>query len=164
MKAIYLACQAALAAKVPAIRWVDFDMGQLDQPTPPVSYPCVLIDFNSAQAVPTGENFSAEELTVEIAVAFQLRERTSSKTPTQYKDEALSHLDTLDLVRTSLEGLSGSYFAGMTYSSFTRDKRLDLRVYRLRFTCSNFPVAPDPQYVPWEGPGPDFCVHPDLVP
>lgn len=163
MKALYLAINAAIASKVPAIRWVDFDMGQLDVNEPPVSWPCVLVDFNSSQVESGAENTSLELTSVDVVIGFKLRERTHSKTDTAFRDEALEHLDTVDAVRVALQGLAGSGFAGLSYTGFTRDKRSDYRVYRQRYTCETFPSSPDSKYIPWpNATGPDFCVHPDI--
>lgn len=51
MKTIYTQLIKQLQTKVPALRWIDLNRGQLDVPytdnqRPPVSYPCVLIDIS----------------------------------------------------------------------------------------------------------------------
>lgn len=168
MKDVFTSIQNKITQSVPAIRWTDFEMGQLNDPKPPVSWPCALIDF-SANTVEPGSDLSVtEKLSVEITLGFKLRERTHSKTQAIYKDEALEHLDTVEAVRTALEGLAGQSFAGLTYTGFTRDRRSDYRVYRLTFAVLHYPESPESPYVPWTdapgavGAGPDFCIHPAL--
>ena len=170
MKEVFTAISDKLTANVTAIRWVDFDMGQLNEAPPPVSWPCALIDY-SANTVEQASDLSVQEtLSVEITLGFKLRERTHSKTNPVFKAEALEHLDVVESVRIALEGLSGTSFAALTYTGFTRDRRADYRVYRLTFAVLHYPEAPDSPYVPWNdvpgtvGIGPDFCIHPDLIP
>ena len=46
MKTIYTAVMARLKEQVPAIRWIDFDKGQLDSSDrPAVAFPCALISI-----------------------------------------------------------------------------------------------------------------------
>jgi len=168
MKAVYQAISARITAQVPAIRWVDFDLGQLDATPPPVSWPCALIDFAGDTVEQFGDNAGAETLAIEVVLGFRLRERTHSKTTETFRDEALEHLDTVEAVRTALEGLSATTFTPLAYNGFDRDRRSDYRVYRLRFACSRYPAPPPDTYLPWtdaggEGEGPGFCIHPDLV-
>ncbi len=167
MKEVFNAVQAKITADVTAVRWVDFDLGQLDAAPPPVSFPCALIDMYASTVEPTSDATTTETLVVEVTIGFKLRERTHSKAATNFKDEALGHLDVVDAVRAALDGLSGSTFNAMTYSGFTRDRRADYRVYHLTFTCSSFPPAAEDPYVPWVdgggiGVGPGFCIHPDV--
>lgn len=167
MKEIFTAIQAKIQADVAAIRWVDFDMGQIDQTQPPVSFPVVLVDFSAAIVEPTGDDTTTETLVVELTVGFKLRERTHSKANNTFREEALSHLDLLEDVRHAIDGLSGDTFSSLNYSGFTRDRRADYRVYHVTFTCSSYPPAAESPYVPWAdgggtGIGPGFCIHPEL--
>lgn len=163
MKAIFKAVQDRITANVPAVRWVDFDLGQLDQEKPPVSYPCALIGFNSGEYTALGMSSSLGTITLEIAVAFQLRERTHSVADQQYRDEALTHLDTVDAVRVALEGLLGANFTAMNYLGFSNDRRADLRVWRLRFICEHYPQAPEPPFEPLpDGVHLDLCLNVEI--
>lgn len=170
MKEVYTAIRDKINTTVPAIRWVDFDLGQLDEDAPPVSWPCALVDYSANTVEPGADLTVTETLSVAITVAFKLRERTHSKTNPTYSDEALGHIDTVMAVRQALEGLAGASFSGLTYTGFTRDRRSDYRVYRLTFAVLHFPEAPDSPYIPWQdvpatvGIGPDFCIHPDVQP
>ncbi len=163
MKEIFIAIQARLKAQVAALRWIDFDLGQLDQATPPVSFPCALIAFTKGQYEVAGQNTTIGILTVEIAVAFRLYERTHSAADEGFQANALEHMDTVDAVRVALEGFSGTGFEALSFSEFNMDRRADLRVWRLRFTASHYPAAPESPEVPWPGPSAvGFCVHPEI--
>jgi hypothetical protein len=163
MKAIFTAISAQIVAQVAAIRWVDFDLGQLDTEKPPVSFPCALVGFSAGDYIAIGQDASIGTVGVEIVVAFQLRERTHSKASAPFRDEALEHLDTLDAVRIALEGLDGNTFKALTYLGFSNDKRPDLRVWRLRFSCEHYPAPPESPFQPLPG-GLEvgLCLHPDI--
>lgn len=168
MKEVFTAISDKINLSVPAIRWVDFDMGQLNEAPPPVSWPCALIDY-SANTVEQGSDLSVQEtLSVEVTLGFKLRERTHSKANPLFRDEALEHLHVVESVRAALEGLAGSSFTALTYTGFTRDRRADYRVYRLSFAVLHYPEPPDSQFVPWDqlpgtvGAAPDFCIHPEI--
>lgn len=164
MKEIFKSIQDRLAAQVAAIRWTDFDLGQLDQqPQPPVSFPCALVGFTGGQYAPNGEGAVNGTVHIEVVLAFRLRERTHSVAESAWKDEALEHLDTVEAARAALQGLSAATFTGLEYLGFSNDRRADLRVWRLRFQCQHWPAPPTEVFVPWPGPQPvDFCVHPDI--
>jgi hypothetical protein len=166
MKEIFTAFQAAIAAQVPAVKFTDFDLGQLDVANPPVSFPCTLLAFTGSEISVIGTVNEEETVVIEVATAFRLRERTHSVANSTYRDEALTHLDTVEAVRLALSGLSGTTFTALQYRGFTLDRRADLRVYRQHFDTSYYaePSGENtPQYVPWPNPtGPDLCVHPDI--
>lgn len=165
IKEIYKAIQTAIATNATAIRWVDFNLGQLDQETPPVSWPCVLVGFGAAEYEQLGLNTDVGTQNVEIVVGFKLRERTHSKAADAFQAEALTHLDTVDAVRLALKSLTGDTFTDMQLKGTSNDQRADYRVYRLQFTVVDYPAAPDSPYQPWDEDtmGPlDFCVHPNI--
>ena len=151
MKEIFTAFQAAIAASVAAIKFTDFDLGQLDVPNPPVSFPCALLAFTGSTTTVLGAENDEETLVVEVAIAFRLRERTHSVATQTYRDEALTHMDTVEAVRQALSGLTGTTFSALKFQGFSLDRRADLRVYRQRYETSYYPEpasAGDPQYVP----------------
>lgn len=147
MKEIFTVIQNAVA-DLDGIRWVDFDLGQLDQEKPPVSFPCALIGFDSGDYSLIANDANVGTVRVEVALAFRLRERTHSITEQQYREEGLEHLDTVEAVRVQLTGLSGDTFQGLEYLGFSNDRRADLRVWRLRFACAHYPEAPDSPFEP----------------
>jgi hypothetical protein len=173
MKAIYESVLQQIKDKITAIRWTDFDLGQLDTAAPPVAFPCALVDIAGAQVQQLGDQALAEQVTIEVTLAFRLYERTHSVEEDSCRAEALEHLDTVEATRAALTGLSAAAFAPLAYEGFERDRRADLRVYRLRFTCTRYPddegsAGGGDTFVPWPdaggiGAGPGFCVHPDIT-
>lgn len=163
MKALFKAVRDTIATKVTVIKWVDYDLGQLDADPPPVSWPCALFSFTSGDYTNVSPTNTEGVVQIEVAIGFRLRERTHSKADPTFSDQALEHIDAVEEVRIALTGLSGTSFATLQYRGFQKDKRSDYRVWRLRFECTDFPTPPESPYQPWQGAGPDFCVHPDIV-
>lgn len=163
MKEIFKAFQARIAAQVPAIKYTDFDLGQLEVENPPVSFPCSLLSFSGSTSVQVSADNDAETLVVEIVIAFRLRERTSSVATDTYRDQAIDHIDTVTAVRQALSGLDGASFTPLTYRGFVLERRADLRVYRQRYESTFFEQPAADDFIPWPNDtGPDFCVHPDI--
>lgn len=149
---------SAAVASVTALQWVDFDLGQLEQPMPPVSFPCGLIGFDSATFYDLTGVAQQGQLVVGVRLAFKLFERTHSKNTPSFQDEALAHLDTVQNAHAKLQGLAGTNFGALSRTGFATEKRMDLRVYRLTYmTLVDDPGTGsdgsgngnDINYVPW---------------
>jgi hypothetical protein len=165
MKAIFKTIQDTITAQVAAVRWTDFDLGQLDAEKPPVSFPCALIGFNAGDYTLLGQDTNIGSVLVEISLAFRLRERTHSIATESFRDEALEHIDVVEAVRVALTGLDGDDFQSLTYLGFSNDRRADLRVWRLRFSCAHYPMEPESPFQPLEdGVDLDLCLQPDIEP
>lgn len=149
MKEIFVAMSDRITAQVPAVRWVDFDLGQLEMKTPPVSYPCALIAFGSAAYERLGTRQEVGTLNLTVRLAFRLRERTHSKAAANFREEALEHLDVVAAVRTALMGLVGDTFTPFVLTTETNEQRADLRTYSLGFRCDHYIEYPAPQYTDW---------------
>ena len=159
MKQLFKDISAAIGA-VAGIRWVDFDLGQLEQEErPPVSFPCALVGFDSATFTDLGASAQQGNLTISIRLAFNVFERTHSKAATAYRDVGLAHLDTLQSVHNALQGLSGEGFNSLTRTSFVNEKRMDLRVYQLTYAT----VTDEPNTPGGGSPHPEYASLKDLV-
>lgn len=167
MRHLFEAVMNAVTTKVPAIRWVDFDLGQLDAvKQPPVSFPCVLVGFRGAGYSPLADVARVGELEMEVIVAFQLFERTHSVAQDTYRAEALGHLDTVEAVINALHGLDGTDFKALQHTTTQNDARADIRLWRLRFTCYHYPSLPEAgagngsNYIPWpSATPPNLCIQ-----
>lgn len=164
MKELFQAIQNRITSKVPAVKMVDFDLGQLDQrEMPPLDFPAVLIAFGESPFVDLGKE--AQEVTVQLVlrVAFRVFERTHSIAQNQYREIGLAHLDTLDAIKWALHGFAGEEFQSISHRNFATEPRADLRVYQLQFETRLTVNKPTPRYVPWgqaggQGTNPDLCL------
>ena len=116
--------------EVPAVRWVDFDLGQLEQENPPVSYPCVLIGMGQSPVFASLGTVEQVELSITVRVAFRLFERTHSVNADTYRNKALEHLDILQDIHAKLNGLAGTHFGAVGRIGYwANERRADIRVY-----------------------------------
>ena len=79
MKTIYTAITARLKEKVPAIRWIDFDKGQLDSTTrPSVAFPCALLTIAVDNASSITDYIQNCRGRVRVRLAFDQQMKTDS--------------------------------------------------------------------------------------
>ena len=156
------------------IRFVDFDLGQLDDENPPVSFPCALLGFGDVGDFLTFADGSQQgALTVTVKMGFKLRERTHSKTPPQYRGEALEMLNTVEAVHNALQGSGGTDTLGkLNRTGFRNERKANFRVFELDYLIDVFTASPTwtangGPYIPWKDltgqpPLPEFCLHRDI--
>ena len=148
MKEVFKTVADAVQA-VPGVRWVDFDLGQLDTgPNPPVSWPCVLISFQDAAFQNMAEGAQLAEMVLILRVGFKVRERTHSKAETTYRDDGLAHIDLMNAIHAALDGLAGDTFKDLRRRGWATEPRADWRVYRLTYSCIYYDV-PVSEYIPF---------------
>lgn len=154
--------------EVTNVRWVDFDLGQLEQEAPPVSYPCVLVGLGQSPVFNLTDGTDQVELSVTIRVAFRLYERTHNVNTDTYRDKALEHLDTLANIHAKLNGLSGTNFNAIGRVGYwANERRADIRVYTATYQTlleddgtGADPEENGPTFVPWSElmqAAPDLC-------
>lgn len=166
MKVVFTAIQDKLIGDVPTLKFIDFDLGQLEQePLPSLDYPAALISFNESPLVDLGGLNQQALLLISVRLVFRVFERTHSVAASQYRSIGLSHLNTIDDVKWALHGLSGTDFTELSHRSFSTEPRADLRVYQLLFETILLVKPPTSQYIPWadaegtSGLGPNFCTQ-----
>lgn len=165
MKEIYTAIRDAITANVTAIRWVDFDLGQLEQEIPPVSWPCALVQFQDGLFVNLAVGSQQATLNIKIRIAHKVFERTHSKTNASYQAAGLAHLDVINDLHDALEGLEGTTFTALNRQGFATEPRADLRVYSLIYQTvyRENKTSEENKYTPWGQASQDdltLCVDP----
>jgi hypothetical protein len=141
MLKVFIDIQNRLMAKVPALRYVDEDWGQLDYETPPVSFPCALIDCENMSVSQSGRHTMIDALTIVVRVADLRMSNTSGKAPEAQKEKAFALLDTIADVVRALHGWTG---APESYGRLQRtaQKRTTLkngiRIYDITFQCAAY--------------------------
>jgi hypothetical protein len=175
MKDIFLAIQTAVKTAAPSFRHIDFDLGQLDQETPPVSYPCLLVGFNDDDNwMNIGGGVQKGGISVTVKMAFKILEKTSSVIAAPIQAQALSHLDTAKLAHKAIQFLEGENFTKLSRSGIGNENRSDLRIYYYTYTCTYYDNdnAVMNTYTPWQQlpkspfgtTGPQLATNLDIVP
>lgn len=92
---LLIALQDRIKTQIPDIRWIDQDLGQLENygDRPAVSFPCVLIDFQNFQYEDASDLIQFAEGTVNFRLAFAPFSNTNSLTPVSYQEKALQFYD-----------------------------------------------------------------------
>ncbi len=139
MDQIFLAVQKRIIDRVPEIKWVDFDFGQLDayEMRPPVLFPCALIDIELPDIEDEGKDKQICSCSVTLRLAFEQPGQTNSKTPKPIMDKAMTVFAGLRKVFLAVHGLQGPDFGKLKRRSLLTEKREDpLKVFKMRFECN----------------------------
>ncbi len=118
-----------LAAKVPALRWIDIEYGQLEIPTEsyPVQFPATLIDFPTVDF--ENETFGNQQATVNVGVrlALDLYEDfhvvDGQEAPDQ--ETAINRLTIISEVHAALHGFETDYCTPLIRRSLMMERRDD---------------------------------------
>ncbi len=91
---LFLALQQRIQAEVSIIRHIDQDLGQLKTSSrPPVSWPCVLIDFETFDYENLAENVQTVTGTIVFRLGFAPHSNTAQATPALYAQQAITCYD-----------------------------------------------------------------------
>lgn len=140
MANLFLKLSDQLTTQVPAIKWIDHDLGQLDfyQTRPPVLFPCVLIDMNNAQAAQKQQQMQLITLNFTLRLATDQYNPTAAVTPLSYKEAGLANYEIeFDIFKAINEWKAdGLLYRSIYRSSFESEARQDpFRVRRITFSC-----------------------------
>lgn len=138
MKTIYTAITAQLKEKVPALRWIDFDKGQLEAvERPPVAFPCALISISV-----TGSNNITDHIQdcagrVLVRLAFDQQMKTDSATPPNHLEKALEPYDVIADVYAALQGFGTPHFDALSRTRQNKENsRNGLFIYFIEFAVN----------------------------
>ena len=128
---IFTSLQARVQSKVPAIAYVDQELGQLNATRPPVSWPCLLVDFEEFEFTCIAENVQAAKGTIVLRLGFMPLSASSQATPSAYRERSLNYYDIEWQLHKAMQGWSpGVDFGSMNRISATTQRRKD--GYRVR--------------------------------
>ena len=156
MKTIYTQLIKQIQSKVPAVRWIDLNTGQLEVPftdnqRPTVAYPCVLIDIAIDRTTALTDTLQECDSTITLTIADDHPSRSSANTKPA---PALTEYELIADLYSALQGYTGNaddkngaeHFSPLNR---TRQERLrsntGLFLYRLTFTTSFIDLSNQPQ-------------------
>lgn len=150
---LFLAIQQHVKDGLPTVKYIDQDLGQLKATgRPPVSWPCVLIDFEDFAYQNLGNNVQTATGTVVLRLGFAPFSGTSQVTPTPYLQQAISYYDIEWALHKLIQGWTPSSDMGhMIRTSTTTQKRTDnYRVRELRYSIAfeDYSTKPQQQLAP----------------
>lgn len=127
MQHIITQIQERLADKVPALKYIAQDWGQLDlyADFPPVKYPCALIDIENGVFTNAGHNVQEGQLSIVITIS-DLSNRISRTANKEMKERALFIFRIMEDIHRALQGWSGDEdYAKLTRVAMNRQIRED---------------------------------------
>jgi hypothetical protein len=138
MKTIYTAVMARLKEKVPALRWIDLDTGQLEtSDRPPVAFPCALISISIPSAKDVTDTVQECSARIKVRLAFDQPTKTDSATPTAVLQQSLNPYDVISEVYAALQGFYTANFDSLSRTRQDRETgRNGIFIYSLEFVTS----------------------------
>lgn len=135
MKTVYSAVIARLEEKVPALKWIEMDLGQLSQPKPPVAYPCALIGIKLPKCKSLTDTLQDCEARISIRLGFDTQMRTSTATPEESRNASLAVYDTISDVYAALQGWGTEHFNTLDRTSQGDEPTKNgLFIYKIEFS------------------------------
>lgn len=119
--------------------YIDQDLGQLRNNTrPPVTWPCILIDFEEFRYENLAENVQTAKGTVLVQLGFAPYSNSTQVTPKPYIQQALAYYDLETILNWLLEGWEPTDTSGaLVRTSVCTQKRNDrYRVRELRYSLA----------------------------
>ena len=133
---IFLSIQQHINDNVAAIKYIDQDLGQLKAKVRiPVSWPCVLIDFENFRFRNLAENVQTAKGIIVLRLGFAPYSSSAAGTPSAYLEQALSYYDIEWNLHKAMQGWSpGDDFGSLIrISAITQDRTDNYRVRELRY-------------------------------
>ncbi|MBQ6083004.1 MAG: hypothetical protein IJK92_01445 [Bacteroidales bacterium] len=117
-KQILLDVQTRLSDKVPVLRYIDKDWGQLNEERPAVNFPCAVLDVDSVRYEDLNAGYQNAEavLTVTIADLHTL----SSSAGSPQREDAFAIFDIIQSVHNALQHYASHSFVPLVRISMQR--------------------------------------------
>jgi hypothetical protein len=138
-KELFIALCDQLKSKVPELKWVDADQGQLNtSERPPVAFPCCLVEMSYPQCVNHTIWAQRNKVRFQLRVAFNISAPTNASAPIEVREKALAQYDTLKRIHKKLQRWSCNHSINpLARASVTPESRSDgLKVYRMIYESS----------------------------
>lgn len=145
---LYESLLARIKTTVPGIRYISHELGQLEEPRPPVSWPCALIDFDEIEYSDQG-NAPRQQAggRVVIRLGLQAWSGLSSQKPEHVRAKGLEFLELEHQVAAALHYWAAPGFNRLLRRGAATEKRDDdVRVRVLTFEISYTDEAALPTY------------------
>jgi hypothetical protein len=132
--------QAHIKTQVPEVRWIDHDLGQLEvyDIKPPVTFPCVLIDFNQTSYEQMQLNRQLGNITFTLRIGFETFSTTANTAPADVIDKGLQFYELEQLLYEAVQDYD---FGGLMQESTrvnTATERRDGDSYPMRVRVMTF--------------------------
>lgn len=144
-----------IKSTVPKIRWIDQDLGQLEnyEIRPAVSWPCVLIDFTETSYEQMQKNRQLGNMTFTLRLGFDNFSSSANISPQATKEKALEFYEIEQELYEAVQGYTADdLMQDCTRINAATEKREDFRVRVLTFTSMTEDSSAMPKRVPISKP------------
>lgn len=118
MKTIYTAVINRLIDQVPALKWIDMDIGQLDsQERPAIALPCCLITISIPNPKAISDTFQECDARIGLKLIFDIPERTNSVATEANRLAGLANYDIIAATYAALQGYETENFDSLNRTS-----------------------------------------------
>jgi len=127
-----------LLAKVPELRWIDYDWGQLDHPelSEALQFDCVLVSFPDIawDSLTRGAQDGVVNVLIKIGVDMYNDSHIANGVTAPDRAAAITKLGLVNKIQTALHGFEGDYFNKLQRVKSREEKRNDgLKVFQEYF-------------------------------
>jgi hypothetical protein len=140
MKTIYSCLVKRLQEKVPSVRWVDIDTGQLERngkERPAIAFPAALVNIAVTSCRDLTDTIQACEARITLRVVFDPLSagQTAAGVPDHIREASLNPYDLVSDIYAALQGFETQHFNALSRVSGEKEGRRDLFVYKMVFRC-----------------------------
>jgi len=141
MKTVYTAVMTRLQSQVPALSWIELNIGQLktiEQGTAlPITFPCALIGIDIPECSDITDTIQDCKSVVSVTLAFDpiAIGTTSSNAIETEREQALAPYNIISDVYKALQGFETDNFNALSRISQLEMEHKNLFVYKLDFGC-----------------------------
>jgi len=137
MKTIYTAVMERLKTQVPALKWIELDIGQLSQQQPPVAFPCALVGIKLTRCQSVTDTQQDCEARITVRLAFNTQLNTAAAVPDAARNTSLAVYDTIAAVYAALQGWGTDNFDSLSRTAQGDEPpRNGLFSYKLEFSTT----------------------------
>lgn len=133
-KELFIALCDQLKNKVPELRWIDSDQGQLNvSERPPVAFPCCLVEMSYPQCTTHMAGKQRVRVRFQLQVAFNVWGTANASAPQESREKALQQYDTLQNIHKALQWWSFGRKINPTsrVSVLTENRSNGLKIFRM---------------------------------
>lgn len=127
MQTAYKEIMERIQARIPGVRWIDLDRGQIDDPENhyTIDFPAILISFGDIPWGSIMEKVNHGECEITLRIAYKPYNDSSNHTPETIRDQALTELGIRQSLNATLQGFAGSNFNELQHVGTSQEPRED---------------------------------------
>jgi len=135
--------QDMLENKLPGVKYIDKDWGQLYMEHPPVGWPCILIDIEQVDPKQLHGGDEKDTAIIVLTVANRRTNHSSAHAPRAAKEASCKTLDLTDDIHDFVQGYSASgEYSPLDAISFQKQKDMPVEeCYAMRYR-TNYNITP----------------------